>query len=103
VTEINQERERDDEAVNFAVRMNHDLKVRGWKRSDLARKSGLDYAYVNPIAHGDTVYLGRAAKIAAVLGRTLDEMIQPWGCGTCNGQPPAGFTCNSCGTEGERK
>ncbi|MDG4832408.1 hypothetical protein O7627_24315 [Solwaraspora sp. WMMD1047] len=38
------------------------------------------------------------ACLAAVLGVDPWALTQPPQCDACNGAPPAGFTCNACGT-----
>lgn len=39
-----------------------------------------------------------ASHAARALGITLTELLtEPAVCKTCNGEPPAGFTCNTCG------
>lgn len=42
-----------------------------------------------------------AAHAAQALGLTLEQLLtEPAVCKTCKGEPPAGFTCNGCGTGG---
>lgn len=35
--------------------------------------------------------------IAAALGVEPQELLTPFKCSTCHGEPPAGFTCRTCG------
>ena len=28
------------------------------------------------------------------------DLLEPWDCDVCHGQPPAGFTCSTCGANG---
>lgn len=44
--------------------------------------------------------LFRAARIAEALGVSLDALLAPPECGTCDGLPPAGFLCPDCRTRG---
>jgi hypothetical protein len=42
-----------------------------------------------------------ASHAARALGLTLAELLtEPAECKACKGEPPAGFTCNTCGTGG---
>ncbi|WP_161500767.1 helix-turn-helix domain-containing protein [Embleya scabrispora] len=38
------------------------------------------------------------AVLAAVFGVTADSLLAAADCPTCTGTPPAGMTCNTCGT-----
>lgn len=35
-------------------------------------------------------------------GLTYAQLLEPFKCGACHGEPPHGFTCNTCGKTGER-
>ena len=60
---------------------------------------------VVPIENGErSVNIGEAAALAVILH--LDAKLSTLGaelpqlCGTCMGEPPAGFTCDTCGKSG---
>lgn len=42
----------------------------------------------------------RLAALAGVLGVTAGQLMTAPDCDTCQGAPPAGFTCNACGRGG---
>jgi transcriptional regulator with XRE-family HTH domain len=44
--------------------------------------------------------LFKAARLAAALGVSLDALLAPPECVTCDGIPPAGFICPDCHTRG---
>ena len=75
------------------------LRLRGWSKVDLARAAGSQNADVTRAVNGQACSLALAGRIAAALGRALADMVQPVGCGTCDGSPPAGFSCLECGAE----
>lgn len=58
------------------------------------------------IANGETgrvrsMSVDFASHAARALGLTLAELLtEPAECKACKGEPPAGFTCNMCGTGG---
>jgi hypothetical protein len=58
------------------------------------------------IANGDngrvrSMSIDYASHAARALGLTLTRLItEPAMCSACKGEPPAGFTCNTCGTAG---
>lgn len=48
-----------------------------------------------------TMPIDFADHAARALGTTLvDLLTQPAACPNCKGEPPAGFTCSTCGTAG---
>jgi hypothetical protein len=45
--------------------------------------------------------IDEVARIADVFGVTIDELLMPPApCPQCDGDPPPGFTCNTCGRSG---
>ncbi|MGW5477616.1 helix-turn-helix domain-containing protein [Streptomyces sp. NPDC004008] len=47
------------------------------------------------------VSVDHVVTAAQVLGTTITALLnEPVVCPQCQGQPPAGFTCNTCGTGG---
>lgn len=58
------------------------------------------------IAKGETgrvrsMSVDQASHAARALGLTLTQLLtEPALCRSCKGEPPAGFTCNTCGTAG---
>lgn len=94
-----------DAGAAFAAHASVALRRRGWTQAGLAERAGMEKSSVSKLLAGTArrTSLVTAAAIAGALGLSLDAMIRPYDCGTCHGSAPAGFTCNECGTEGERK
>lgn len=47
------------------------------------------------------VEVGELVAFATVFGRSTEELLfAPDDCPTCHGEPPSGFTCNTCGKNG---
>jgi HTH-type transcriptional regulator / antitoxin HipB len=86
-------------AEAFGRRIARERKARGWSQVELARKAGLRASKLvsNYEAGASEPVLSNAAALARALGVSLDALIAPPGCETCDGIPPAGMTCNACG------
>lgn len=80
----------------------------GWSREDLAQRMDVAVTVIvdaertggqrkpRVLGINDVVALARA------FGVSVDDMIaQPGPCLTCDGTPPRGFTCQSCGAKGK--
>jgi hypothetical protein len=85
--------------ANFAVHLSAKLRALGMDAGTLAERSGLSQITVTRAVSGTSVSLEIAEKLAVLTGGYLAAMIGPYVCGTCAGEPPAGFACLECGTE----
>ena len=88
----------------FGARILRERKRRGWSTRDLQAKAGISTpSLVNRMERGiGEPGLFRAARVAAAFGIPLDDLLAESFCHACDGVPPAGFTCQACGTEGTR-
>ena len=75
----------------------------GWEQPDIQDRLGISAHVASKAVNGTSVTLSLAGQIAALVGRTLTEMIAAYTCGTCQGEPYAGYRCMECGEEGERQ
>ena len=95
---------RQDPAELFGARIRRERTRRGWSCAELAAKAGVGSGH-NAVSRIENAAgepgLFRAAAIAAALGLSLDALLAPADCGTCDGLPPAGFTCQACGKAGD--
>lgn len=83
-------------ARHLAARM----RALGIDQAQLQERAGIKSPQVAARAiNGTGCDIALAGKIAAALGSDLAAMLQPYTCGTCAGQPHAGFACLECGTE----
>ncbi|WP_158719328.1 hypothetical protein [Streptomyces sp. NBRC 110035] len=48
-----------------------------------------------------TVPVDFVVAAARVFGVTVGELLEDIACSVCRGEPPEGFTCNTCGTTRE--
>jgi hypothetical protein len=95
------EPEQGEAARNFAVHLTARMRALGLTLKDVGEKAGCGNAGIG-IALGNggrCVSLDVAEKIAQAVGGYLAAMIGPYLCGTCHGEPHAGFRCLECGTE----
>lgn len=68
---------------------------------ELAEKSGVSFTGIQHIEQGADGRLSTVAAIAEALGLSMDRLTAPMACTTCDGNPPAGFTCQECGLAGK--
>jgi transcriptional regulator with XRE-family HTH domain len=81
-------------------------KARGLSQAALAAK----IAAARAVARGPKIQAIEAgfrrvdvddlAALAAGLDVRPEQLLAPWQCETCHGQPAPRFTCRDCGTEG---
>lgn len=88
-----------DAISRFGRHLRGRLRALGWDAAALAERSGLSAHVTGRAVNGTSVDLATAEKIADLVGSALLAMIGPYRCGTCDGEPPAGFRCLECGTE----
>jgi transcriptional regulator with XRE-family HTH domain len=85
----------------FTRRVGRARGQHGWTVRALAAKSGVAESTVAKIlSRNGEVSLTNAVALAGALGLSVDAMTAPSDCVTCEGIPPPGHTCNSCGTSG---
>jgi lambda repressor-like predicted transcriptional regulator len=84
----------------FSMRVHAELKARGWSSRELSRRAECSASTFTRVKQGRGIALAAAARIADALGMPLGDLIAPVTCTRCTGKPPAGFTCQECGTEG---
>lgn len=84
----------------FGQRLQRHRLQRGWSLRDLAAKADVASAStINRVENGKgDIWLSAAVKLAAALEVSLDELLAEPVCAKCDGHPPAGFTCNECGS-----
>ena len=85
----------------LARRLRAAREARGWSQRELARRSGMPGTNtVSRAEGGHDIYLSSALAFAVALGTGLTELAGPFKCEQCGDFPPAGFSCNECGTTG---
>jgi transcriptional regulator with XRE-family HTH domain len=88
-----------------STRLSRLRKARGWSQRDLAEKLA-EHGYqmaqsnVTRMENGErkTFSVDLVVLLADIFGISLDELVNQH-CSTCEGSPPAGFKCQSCGAE----
>ncbi len=82
----------------FGTRILRERQSRGWSTRDLASKSGVGISTISRIenARGDT-WLSVAIRLAVALGIPFGDLVSTPVCGQCDGHPPPGFICATCG------
>jgi transcriptional regulator with XRE-family HTH domain len=86
----------------LSVNLRRLRKARGLRQWELAESSGVLQGTVSAIERGHRNGPARAVEaMAAVLGVSVDVLRSATSCGNCAGEPPQGFTCQTCGTAGE--
>lgn len=92
-------------AARFGERVAAKRAERGWSMRDLCARAGLpaEPSAIQRIEKGGGhgAGLNVAVPIARALGISLDGLCGP--CERCADHPPAGFTCKTCGAEGEAR
>lgn len=82
----------------FGRRARRERERREWSLRDLAEKTGLAPSTVMRMEQGRDPALSTAILVASALELRLDWLLAETACETCDGMPPAGFACLSCGT-----
>ena len=85
----------------FGMRVREARTARGWSARELARKTELSPSTITRIEAAHATFLAYAVAVAEALGVPLAALLEPVSCARCLDHPPAGFTCRSCGSEGE--
>jgi transcriptional regulator with XRE-family HTH domain len=94
--------ERHTDTVRFSDALARARRVQGLSVRALAAKADVSFSTVSRMESGGVgFHFDHAARVAQALGYTLAEFLTAEPCGTCDGAPPAGFTCNTCGQKGD--
>lgn len=81
-----------------ALRLRRERSARGWSCRELAARARVSPATVSRAERGTgDLWMTCAARLAGALGILLSDFVAPQQCAVCDGAPPQGFTCNSCG------
>jgi len=88
---------------NFAIHLSARMRALGWDQASVQERAGITAQTAARAINGTGVSLELAAQLAELTGSALAVMIGPYVCRTCQGEPPAGFGCLECGTEGHRR
>lgn len=94
--------EAPDYLANFAQHLKARMRALGLQGGQLAERVGVNPMVISKAANGNGAGLDVAPKIAREVGSHLPAMLGAYSCSTCEGTPPAGFTCQECQAEGER-
>ncbi len=81
----------------FGRRLRRERQARDWTIREAARKCGMAPATVGRAEAGRDIALSNALALAALYGVTLDWLLAGTACEACDGVPPDGFACLSCG------
>lgn len=65
-----------------------------------AAKAGIGFNSVTRIERGENAWFDHVVALASIYGLSLDALVIPPACAACDDLPPAGFTCNRCGSAG---
>jgi transcriptional regulator with XRE-family HTH domain len=82
----------------FGERVRRERENLGLSIRQLAVKCGIANSTVSRAEEGHDLALSSALALAAVLDRPLAALLAEPSCPVCDGTPPAGFACTSCGT-----
>jgi len=88
-----------DPLACFSVHLSARMRALGWDQVTLQERAGIGAHIAAKAINGTGCDLALAGKLAALVGGYLAAMIGPYVCGTCTGEPPAGFACLECGAE----
>lgn len=84
----------------FKRRTERARKEQGLTIAGLAAKAGFSHHRLVSLYRHPGCTLDNAVALASALGLSLDALVAPSSCDVCDGLPPAGFTCQKCGTHG---
>lgn len=84
----------------FGRRLQRAREARHWSLRDAAVKIGVNASTIMRIEKGGDAALSNAIALAAAYGLSMDALLAGSACGTCDGCPPSGFSCLSCGAGG---
>jgi len=81
----------------FGRRLRREREALDWSLREAGGKCGLNAATIMRIEGGNDAGLSSAIILARLYGLSLDALLAGSACETCDGIPPAGFACLSCG------
>lgn len=81
----------------FGRRLQREREARHWSLRDAAAEVGVNASTLMRIEKGGDPSLSNAIALAALYGLSMDALLAGSACGTCDGSPPDGFSCLSCG------
>jgi transcriptional regulator with XRE-family HTH domain len=82
----------------FGRRLQREREARHWSLREAAAKSGLSASTILRAEAGQDMALSGAIQLAAVYSLSFDALLADPACEVCDGIPPAGFACLSCGS-----
>lgn len=89
----------------LAANMRRLRKTRGWTQKELGSRWGVSLQVVNSLEtghRGREFSVNEAVAVAGIFGLPVADLLMPvLPCTTCQGAPPAGFTCRTCGAESD--
>ena len=83
--------------ATFGRRLHREREARQWTLREVAGKCGLSASTIMRIEAGSDAGLSSAIILARLYGRSMDALLAGSACETCDGMPPTGFSCLSCG------
>ena len=82
----------------FGRRLQREREARHWSLREAAEKSGFAAAStIMRAEQGSDVALSSAVALAALYGVPLSVLLAESACEVCDGMPPVGFICATCG------
>jgi transcriptional regulator with XRE-family HTH domain len=90
------ERQQSVPAV-FGRRLQREREARRWSLREVAEKAGLNASTVMRIEAGNDASFSSAITLTRLYGLSLDALLAESACEVCDGMPPDGFACLSCG------
>lgn len=81
----------------FGRRLQREREARHWSLREAAEKAGVAAATIMRAEQGRDVALSNAIAFAAAYGVSMDALLAGSACEVCDGMPPDGFACLSCG------
>ena len=91
--------EMPDPLACFTTHLCARMRALGIDQAQLQERAGITAHIAAKAINGTGCDLALAGKLAALVGGYLAAMIGPYRCSTCEGAPPAGFSCLECGAE----
>ncbi len=81
----------------FGRRLRAEREARSLTLRQLGAKAAVNATTVLRAEQGHDVALSIAVALASALGLPLAALLADLQCGRCDGMPPAGFICSTCG------
>ena len=81
----------------FGRRLQREREARHWSLRDAAGRCGMNQTTIMRAERGADIALSSAIILAALYGVTMDGLLAESACVVCDGMPPHGFICATCG------